>query len=435
MADFGKYISYLRSIRFRWPGQDAQPGSPLPSAEEFGSHMADLVRQIQASFSAIEQQTNSNISAEPSAPPNPQALDVTALNGHFTFAITDQSQGLARGVQYHIEHADNPGFVNAQPIHLGPFRNGHVYLGDDTRYFRAYSSYPGSPNSNHVYFGGQASPKAVRGGGSVGAPQFLPSRGSGTSAEGQMGTGPGPIQLRSPRSGFNWPIQRPIQTERGFSSQGTPAARGALALSGGGGSGGGGSVIVTEAIIAAAETLTSVGGTGNEISGVTTPQYSSRAVGFVLRYIPVNANVPGVCLIQENGLSVVAITKNGTTALDGGEFVVGKTYFLMWDGTEYQIVGALAPPSAALLASDANGVPILAADTGVTAGTYGDSTNVSQITVDAKGRVTNAVDVPITFPGTSGFTGTVALAKITVAGTDGSIDFVDGLAVSVVDPT
>jgi hypothetical protein len=155
----------------------------------------------------------------------------------------------------------------------------------------------------------------------------------------------------------------------------------------------------------------------------------------VLRYIPVNANVPGVCVIQENGLSVVAITKNGTTALDGGEFVVGKTYFLMWDGTEYQIVGALAPPSAALLASDANGVPILAADTGVTAGTYGDSTNVSQITVDAKGRVTNAVDVPITFPGTSGFTGTVALAKITVAGTDGSIDFVDGLAVSVVDPT
>jgi hypothetical protein len=435
MADFGKFIQFFRSVRFRSPGPDAQPGAPLPSSEDFGSFMADFVKKVQAGFSAIEQQTNSNISAEPSSPPNPQALDVSALNGHFTFAITDQSQGLARGVQYHIEHADNPGFVNAQPIHLGPFRNGHVYLGDDTRYFRAYSSYPGSPNSNHVYFGGQATPKAVRGGGSVGAPQFLPSRGSGTSAEAQMGTGPGPIQVRSPVSGFNWPIQRAIQTERGFNSNGTPAGRDALAVSGGGGGGGGGSVTVTESIIAAAETLTSIGGTGNAITGVTIPQYSSRAIGFVLRYIPVSANVPGACVIQENGLSVVAITKNGTTALDGGEFVVGKTYFLMWDGTEYQIVGVLAPPSATLLASDANGVPILAADTGVTAGTYGDSTNVAQVTIDAKGRVTNAVDVPITFPGTSGFSGSVSLAKLTTLGSDGSLTVVDGLITAYSAPT
>lgn len=33
--------------------------------------------------------------------------------------------------------------------------------------------------------------------------------------------------------------------------------------------------------------------------------------------------------------------------------------------------------------------------TGVTAGTYGDASNVAQITVDAKGRITAAVDVPI----------------------------------------
>ncbi len=35
------------------------------------------------------------------------------------------------------------------------------------------------------------------------------------------------------------------------------------------------------------------------------------------------------------------------------------------------------------------------ANTAVTPGTYGDATNVSQITVDAKGRITAAVDVPI----------------------------------------
>lgn len=35
------------------------------------------------------------------------------------------------------------------------------------------------------------------------------------------------------------------------------------------------------------------------------------------------------------------------------------------------------------------------ADTAVTAGTYGDASNIPQITVDAKGRLTNAVNVPV----------------------------------------
>ena len=36
--------------------------------------------------------------------------------------------------------------------------------------------------------------------------------------------------------------------------------------------------------------------------------------------------------------------------------------------------------------------------TGVGAGTYGDSTNVGQFTVDATGRISSAANVPITFP-------------------------------------
>jgi hypothetical protein len=35
--------------------------------------------------------------------------------------------------------------------------------------------------------------------------------------------------------------------------------------------------------------------------------------------------------------------------------------------------------------------------TAVTPGTYGDATNIPQITVDVQGRITSAVDIPITF--------------------------------------
>lgn len=48
--------------------------------------------------------------------------------------------------------------------------------------------------------------------------------------------------------------------------------------------------------------------------------------------------------------------------------------------------------------------------TGVVAGTYGDDVTVAQLTVDASGRITDAQDVPITFPG--GGSGTVTSVDI-----------------------
>ena len=52
------------------------------------------------------------------------------------------------------------------------------------------------------------------------------------------------------------------------------------------------------------------------------------------------------------------------------------------------------------------------ANSGVTAGTYGSATQVGQVTVDAKGRVTAASNVAITFPVTSvaGRTGAITLS-------------------------
>lgn len=64
-------------------------------------------------------------------------------------------------------------------------------------------------------------------------------------------------------------------------------------------------------------------------------------------------------------------------------------------------------------------------DTAVTPGTFGDANNVAQITVDQQGRITAAVDVPIS--GTGGgdqfFTDVVYLSGF--EGTDGSTTFLD----------
>lgn len=57
--------------------------------------------------------------------------------------------------------------------------------------------------------------------------------------------------------------------------------------------------------------------------------------------------------------------------------------------------------------------------TGVTIGTYGDATNVGQFTVDAQGRLTSAVDVPITFPTTLTFV--TAPTASTDLGTSGEV--------------
>ena len=66
---------------------------------------------------------------------------------------------------------------------------------------------------------------------------------------------------------------------------------------------------------------------------------------------------------------------------------------------------------------------LLGVSVGVTPGTYGDATNVSQITVDAQGRVTSAVSTPITFPTTLTFV--TAPTTSADAGTSGEVA-VDG---------
>lgn len=62
-------------------------------------------------------------------------------------------------------------------------------------------------------------------------------------------------------------------------------------------------------------------------------------------------------------------------------------------------------------------------DTAVTPDTYGDSTHVTQFTVDQQGRITAATSVPIAFPGGANFSGSFTGKTVTV---------VNGIITSVV---
>ena len=168
------------------------------SSQEFpdlGSKLFEALHAIQQQATTVEQQTNANATGPPPVPPPIAGLTVQAQNGHFQIVIKDPAP-IYRGVKYFVEHADNPHFTNSHVIDLGTSRNHNVFLGNSTRYWRAYSAYAGAP-SDPVYHGSSVAPAPVSGGGSVGAPAFAAPEGSGTGAAGQALQGPGTIPFRS----------------------------------------------------------------------------------------------------------------------------------------------------------------------------------------------------------------------------------------------
>lgn len=171
-------------------------GDYIRTLPDIGARLYEALQDLEQRHLTLAQQVNGSGEGQPSAPPAPNTLTVTAKNGHFQAAIQDNGP-IYRGIQYHLEHADNPHFINPHVEHLGPSRNANLFLGSATRYFRAYSSYSSSPPSAPVYHGGQAKPMPVTGGGFVGPPPFLDSQGSGTGAAGVGLSGPGPVPFRS----------------------------------------------------------------------------------------------------------------------------------------------------------------------------------------------------------------------------------------------
>ncbi len=231
----------------------------IRSLPVFGDRLYEAISDLDHQHQTVAQQTNSNPTGQPLPPPAIDSLTVTGQNGHFHAQI-HHSADFYRGVEYHIEYADNQAFQNPRPVALGPSREWHDFLGNGTYFFRAFAAYPSSPAGPAAYHGGATRPQPVSGGGLIGGPAFLAPQGSGTGAPGEGLSGPGPIPFRSSTGAY--PIRGELSMSGGSSggsllpSPSTGLPEGTLS---GGSSGGGSSanliVFQTVTLAAGANTI------------------------------------------------------------------------------------------------------------------------------------------------------------------------------------
>lgn len=153
----------------------------LPYIQTKDTRFAEALSAVQDAINNIASQTAASAQGPQATSPSPVALSVTAAQGVYDIAITDNAP-IQRGVEYFLEYSLTPAFNQPIVIHLGTTRNHRVFLGNQILYWRAYSQYgAASSPSQPVYFGTQSSPTPVAGGGAITGPVPQPSKGSGTA--------------------------------------------------------------------------------------------------------------------------------------------------------------------------------------------------------------------------------------------------------------
>lgn len=163
-------------------------------------------RETAAALRLVEQAINrlgKNLGADPTSdrasPPDVQQLQVKT-SGEMAHVVIQDNNPIAKHVNYFVEYANEPNFLQPHVEHLGTSRtrvlnlptnadspDGGVTPGAQQQYyFRAYSQYAGSKPSKYVNYGGHlAAPVTMTGSTSM---TLLPSTGSGTAANnGQQG--------------------------------------------------------------------------------------------------------------------------------------------------------------------------------------------------------------------------------------------------------
>lgn len=168
-------------------GQLAQIKSDSP-------YVYEALTQLVNAVNAVGRGTGVDPSGSIAAPSPIGSLNVTAADGIFDLAITDNST-LNRGIFYFAESDATPAFSQPYVHFLGSSRNFRVAMGNQTLYWRAYSQYLGSETSAPVSFG--SPPTAVTGGGTATGPALQSSSGSGTASGSQGGSGFGLVAKSS----------------------------------------------------------------------------------------------------------------------------------------------------------------------------------------------------------------------------------------------
>jgi hypothetical protein len=139
-------------------------------------------------WNILKHMANFLLPPEQPPPPPVTGINVQSLgNGNLDVTLVD-SGAVNRGVNYFVEHADNPNFINPRIEDFGTSRTKVFHIGSNSRYVRAYSAYsnPHSTANTPTNFGGPA-PTLVSAGGAA-TPVLQASTGSGTaSTSGQQG--------------------------------------------------------------------------------------------------------------------------------------------------------------------------------------------------------------------------------------------------------
>jgi hypothetical protein len=158
---------------------------------KLGAEVADEFTKMENALNLVSKQTNANPVGPVEKPPQIAAVTAKVLTpGVHSVQIQDNSP-INRGITYHFEASETPGFENAVLVQSGPSRDlPAAALGGGKIYWRAYSQYPTSDPSQPVYFGGQQTPKPVDAGGTA-RTSPITSAGSGTepSLNPQLGAG------------------------------------------------------------------------------------------------------------------------------------------------------------------------------------------------------------------------------------------------------
>jgi hypothetical protein len=153
----------------------------IPGVPDMGARLAETLRDMVRDTRVLAQQTNSNLEGNPSAPANLQGMNVVPHENGFDVAIHHDAD-IYRGIQYHVDYADNPAFQGARTWPMGETRNSIIPLGNRKLFFRAWAKYPNSDATPPVMHGGRV-PVSVQGGT---ASPLLPTQGFGTSLSNQQ---------------------------------------------------------------------------------------------------------------------------------------------------------------------------------------------------------------------------------------------------------